>query len=501
MNRHTLGICIASLAAGFLGVSSLRAADQDAVENAEPLQLTLEHYSLIPPSPNYDKRYALPPDPTIIPFSGWNFFSSDGQAQPWRKRSAPYRRVWVVRDGGHAEQRRWQRDNYRLFTYWRYPKASDAHRLFIRLQSQAKNDFGGFTYSDSETESDPRDNFSVHIFTINDLATVVDHAPMAVQYLQGDWQTVAKMDFDTAMPVGDKRFQVQYLGEPREDSPAVQGAKEPWFITKPLGEKEKKREPFTLECQTSRHPSRDEWDYRVTSHDKQGKPVPLNANYSLGTKDKSYKLARAELDKIDHFRIVRLPVIKQQLDDFELGPMIELLEEDTVQRRINVAPIDRFGESTSMTLQTFGPGKRCLVDLDTAAAITLPNPAPAGDDLAKFYEANGVDLVLLGPTEESDGMYRFQAVACSAYTLDEKAWHSTPDENIQAIRAQYPRYIGETQSFDAKCEWDVGEDRGKPQLITTADGGLTMLREQRDAGGEEGQLDSLTIEVRRMTMP
>ncbi|MEM9345459.1 MAG: hypothetical protein AAGB26_02455 [Planctomycetota bacterium] len=470
-------------------------------EPFKPLEITLDHFALIPPSPHFDRRWALPPDPTIIPFSGWHFFSEDGQAEPWRKRSGPYRRTWVIRSGGQAEQRLHEKDRYRVVTYWRFPKASRAHRPHIRIESQAKNHFAGFTFYHVEDDVDEQENYSLQIFAINDMETVVDHAPISIKYLQGDWQTVAKFDFETELPIGNKHFKILYLGEPRDDSPAVKSARE-WDLNEANGWGQAKApKPITLECQHTVAYSRDAWDYRIACFDKQGKEIPNRFNYSYSREDDRFRLSRAPIDEVGHYTIKRLPVLKQELGDFELGPIINLLPEEMVQQRVLVTPIDRFGEPATLELEPFGPGRACLVDLDSSKSIKLPDPAPEGSALIRFYDAHGVDLLLHRDEDQDGAPLMLRTIACPAYSIDEDNWERTPNECIEAVRSQYPKYAGPTQSVALKCDWRLEEDRYKPQLVTTSDGSLTLFREVGGRGDDQEPTDTITIQVRKMVTP
>ncbi|MEM6256801.1 MAG: hypothetical protein AAGI37_00635 [Planctomycetota bacterium] len=479
----------------FITASSIRfcahALPQDQPKDALPdrLDIQLHQFTLIPPTLNTtpDRDIDQPHDPTIIPFSGWCFFGPDGERQPWRKRSQAFYRE---DDGGQQGRSGAMNNDYEIRTLWRYPKAANAHRLWLNVPGDADDAISGGSSGQAKIPH-PTHAFNEISFEIKNLKTVPDHFPLELTYLQGDGEVIAKADPDTKFPIGDERVQIEYLGPPRAESPAVKYAKEATDLQgNPIP-----YELHDLELHISEDYSHKEWRYQVAWFNKENQKINTG-NGTLITNKNRYKLVNhgdEDSKIISHVQIHRLPVHSQRIEGLDLSPIIEkVFPGDTTPHRVEVTDKHRFGDSITVELQSFAGGADCLLDLDTGKVIALPDPAPRGDALAKFAHRHRADLYLYYDADHKRGKVRLQMLACPAYFVEQSYWTRTPSDCIELIQAE--------EHWPETNFWLSTED-AYPYLATTSDGSMVLFRETQARVDEQAGTATAGLEIRFLEAP
>jgi len=478
--------CFLVAAVALFGVTGPAFADDDAKPAeaeeqrppAPPLVMSVDHYTLAPKPLNQSERgeERIHADPTIVPFSGWCFFSKTGEAQPWRKRSAFYanRWHWLLGGQGHAYQ-----EQPRLIVHWRMPEDADTDPMMPEFRNEAQAEF--FTATGWTTQYLPNENdgpklrsLSVRFDSIEDIP---DHLMLKTNYRYGDWETVAKADASSEFPVGNDHMRLMYVGEPRSNGEVMRFQR---MLAENGHENEQEERKHKLEVHSKSNYPKDRWDYRVQYYDKDGKEAsPFT--YGLYTGDDVYQLAETSPEEMGRIEIQRTHVATANLDAVELGGAVGIWPDAFVQQRIDVNHAHRFGEAKQLVVEPFAPGATCLVDLDAPRVARLPAPALEGDELTRFLHAEGIDLVI---KLQKNGLFA-EPVGCFSYQLGKAMWGSTPRECVNHVKKtnQHPR--GYVLKADAS-----------PRLTTTAEGAMVLTRTAEVSENADDQ--TATLEVRQL---
>lgn len=435
--------------------------------------LSLDHLALAPPS--RDKRFdtrGIKYEPTIVPFSGWRFFGSDGKPQPWRKRFTMYQdKPW---DGAGQMPNRDFPEQALLFMQWTAPREAGIEGTKFTPVNGSDLSWVGYHGDYSERFSPYPDKRiyckRVSFASIDDLP---DHFIFNLDYRYGPWETVATARADTEFPVGDKFVKLTYAGQMRPDS----------AVAKQLERSNKRhlekhgRTPYTgveIESEITWTKRTHAWHHEVACFLKKDQPlrsirgVGTGPNYSIF--QNGYQAKFASFDRIE---LRRIKSAITRLDTVEIAPVVEIWSDELVNQRIKITAKSRFVKPKTLTIHELEPGQDCLVDLDNLKITRLPEPAPKGVALAKFLHQHGIDMVV-----KADGkQWTAQTFACPVFPIADEAWTQSPNQTIQTIRKQS---IAHQSSFEVS-------EHNTTWLLTTAEGTMMLLRIKPDQADDAGR--------------
>lgn len=407
-------------------------------------------------------------DPTIIPFNGWSFFDAEGNEQPWRRRGEINKDKYSFSGG----QFRSHLDKARLDIYWRQPIDADAEPQRARISSERHaNVFNGLLIFDRISTLSKQHHYYRGQFPFEGIEAVTDTLPVEIKFTHGAWKTVAKATPSSKLPVGNDHVKIEYIGKPRV------GHATPRAVTE-------RPDDYTFEIFYSRNIPKDHWLYRIQYFDKQGKKRSGN-DMSSRTDDGIYLWPKIALDEVDRFEIQRRPLAYDKLEPLNLIGAIGVWKEDFVQKRIELSPEHYFSEPVSVDVQPLSPGATCLVDLDHARVISMPDPAPTGDNLLKLYEKEGIDMVIR--TDRS--RLTANTIGCTFFVLADQFWAAGPQACTEKISGRR----------NPATQLDMRDKR--LTLITTTDGGMVLLRTTRADFDKQNNTGSATIEIRQLKGP
>jgi hypothetical protein len=473
-------------------ISAASYADNNDAANKAPTDLAgeigeynddtirLRFLAIVPPHPNplRDGRSSPYYDPTVIPYSGWQFFSPEGEPQPWIKRSG----FCYTKTGQYTDYR--HPNLYRMLDYWTVsgdmtdvtarPEGKQSTRFVQRVPSFdfKSRPLNGYRYSE-------------HYWAVKDPNQIPNEMSYRIA-VSGTRERLATLKpeqlTNAKFPLGE----ITYFGAARTDTPHYQKLKKQKHLPDDF-------KP-TFEITGNLDWDKEQWSYSFDWI--QAKKLTVRRyNYLFPEEAEFHVYTDMAEDEFRGLMISRQKNIIEHTKPFSLKVIKEKWKNNLTAEKVSITREHTFGEPVSLELVAQGSDGPCLIDLEQAKTYAIPEDVQ-GVELAKYLEEKQIDLRFLINMGDRAVV---RTVGCAPYILHKAYWEKTPyecvryfDEIRNGTLYQIP-VVSTVHTFEQQLDSIF--------LTTTSDGSMFIFRIDQLDEQDFNRPAKVKITIRKVIAP